>query len=41
MRKGIMKRIMIAALPLVINEVREYMKNRKKVKRIQQVNTVK
>ena len=41
MGKGIMKRILIAAVPLVINEVRKYMKNKKKIKNMQQMNMVK
>ncbi|WP_301950651.1 hypothetical protein [Bacillus sp. V59.32b] len=41
MARGIMKRLMVAAVPLVINEVRQYMKNKKKTKRIQKVNMMK
>ncbi|WP_409305172.1 hypothetical protein [Peribacillus sp. SCS-155] len=38
MAKSIMKRLLIAALPIVINQAKEYMKKKKAVKNMQKTN---
>jgi hypothetical protein len=39
--KGIMKRVLIAAVPLLLNEARQYMKHKKSFKKMQQMNMAK
>ncbi|WP_257985470.1 hypothetical protein [Bacillus sp. V5-8f] len=41
MMKNMLKRLLVAAVPLVINEARKYMKNKKRMKNIQKMNMVK
>ncbi|WP_419883622.1 hypothetical protein ACN6MY_08860 [Peribacillus sp. B-H-3] len=41
MAKGIFKKMIIAAAPLIISQAGKYLRNRKRVKNMQQANMVK